>query len=94
MRLIDADKFNDDVTEYYRWKVKMFNPPTEMQEGYLHAIDEFQRNLENRETVKAIPIEFLREVARDHKNELITVWDNIPAIIENIIKLWEKENGK
>ena len=83
MRLIDADEI---IKETWGVVIKdMFHMDETVD--VISAID-----IEKAPTVEAIPIDFLRKVAVENKNLLITVWDNIPAIIENIIKLWEKEN--
>lgn len=43
-------------------------------------------------TVEAIPYEFLRKLAKNQPHFILTVWDFLPRVIENIIKIWEKEN--
>lgn len=85
MRLIDADDFNKDIIEYFCWKKKVFIPPTEWQEGYWYAIDEFQRNLENRKTIKAIPIAWIEK-------QLLKC-DNIHAelYVNALLEDWEKQ---
>lgn len=45
-------------------------------------------------TVEAIPYEFLRKLAKNQPNYILTVWDFLPRVIENIIEVWEKENDK
>ena len=49
----------------------------------------------NAPTVEAIPYEFLRELAKNQPHYILTVWDFLPRVIENIIEVWEdwvKEN--
>ena len=40
-------------------------------------------------TVEAIPYEFLRELAKNQSHYILTVWDFLPKVIENIIEVWE-----
>ena len=54
-----------------------------------------KNQIDETETVEAIPYEFLRELAKNQPHYILTVWDFLPKVIENIIEVWEdweKEN--
>ena len=81
-RLIDA---NDVNLRDAIWKAKL---------DTREKIDEL---IENTPTVEAIPYVFLRELAKNQPHYILTVWDFLPRVIENIIEVWEdweKENEK
>lgn len=59
------------------------------------AVVVFAKEIDKAEQVEAIPYGFLRELAKNQPHYILTVWDFLPKVIENIIKVWEdweKEN--
>ena len=63
--------------------------------GNRYGVKAIEYQIENAETVEAIPYEFLRGLAKNQPHYILTVWDFLPRVIENIIKVWEdweKEN--
>lgn len=88
MRLIDADKLEDAIirdelpTSLY-W----------LNEDNLNIID-------SQDEVEAIPIEWLKNKSKDLadaywnnvRNKLVLNMNELPLVIDEIVRIWEKEN--
>lgn len=101
MRLIDADAFADDLLGYIfergqasgKWKEQLERDmityaDIEYANGYDYALEEFHRNLIERPTVNAIPIEWIKEQVADGYYDICEImyhWERENNIKENIL---------
>ena len=102
MRLIDADAFADDLLGYIfergqasgLWDEQLERDmityaDIEYAKGYDYALEECHRNLIERPTVEAIPIEWIRKYTNHRTAEFGDMWVFINCMIND----WEKENA-
>lgn len=96
MRLIDADKL----------QAKHYLQRTEHPIGYegTQAVydytDVLAYDIESAEIVEAIPIEWLKNKSKDLadaywnnvRNKLVLDMKDLPLVIDEIVRMWEKEN--
>ncbi len=92
MRLIDADKLVKAI--------KNENPGLSIS----GAVEKFARTAQvnMQPTVQAIPIEWLKSISKNLAdaywnnvgNKLVLDMKDLPLVMEEIVRIWEKENGK
>ena len=107
MRLIDVDAFADDLLGYIfergqasgLWDEQLERDmityaDIEYAKGYDYALEEFYRNLIERPTVEAIPIDWLvakaKEKVLSQGKKFYSLLD-LP-IVYDLIEEWKKEN--
>ena len=79
MRLIDADKLIKDIKQLWDYKTVDYITATTVLKQTI-------TDIENQPTVKAIPVEWIRNYVSHWVSE---IYKNL---VLNMIKTWEKEN--